>query len=217
MADTSSSPGVAGFTASNTPHSVERVHRQRDMDERFSMMPVKIIAVHGGGVAAPPTVDVQPMVHSVDGLDQTTEHGTVYGVAVARTHSGSGAVISDPVAGDTGLMHVADRDIGTVKKTGAPSPPGSRRRGGLGDGVYHGAAFMQSAPTQALFFKPGGGVKLFDKGGAIVETSSDGKTVTVTPASGGNVYLGGDPAQGGTFAPVQTTQGPSDNVFAKVG
>lgn len=40
-------------------------------------VPVKVIAVHGGGVGKPPTVDVQIMVNQVDGVGKKTDHGII--------------------------------------------------------------------------------------------------------------------------------------------
>lgn len=208
-------PGQAGLTAASSHRNVEQVHRQRDMDERRYMVPVRVIAVHGGGVGPAPTLDVVPVIHGVSGSGDKYEHGTVYGVPAARNHSASGTIISDPVVGDMGMLHVADRDIGTWKATGQPSMPESSRRGGLGDGIFHGAACNPGTPKQYLLWKPGGGAVVMDQNGGRYETFSD--HTVVDPPSKGIIYLGGDPAEGGTFAPVQTTQGPSSNVYAKVG
>ena len=155
------------------------------------------------------------MIDQVDGLDQRKAHTTVYGVAVGRNHSGSGAIVSDPVAGDMYHMAVSDRDLSQLKATGQQSGPGSRRKGSLSDGMLT-HAILAGKPTQAVEFKVGGGVKVYDKGGATIETSADGKTVTIAPADGGKVYLGGDPMKGGTFGFVMTDQGTSTVVKAKV-
>ena len=74
----------------------------------------------------------------------------------------------------------------------------------------------------------GAGFRLTNEGGASY-LGSQGQTLTlaadgsVTMANGqgavvrlvgSQAYLGGDPAAGGTFAPVQTTEGPSSRVLA---
>ena len=211
--------GYTGFqtpTTAGSERNIEQLHIAGQHDERRTMMPVRVVVVHGGGVDAAPTADVVPIVHQTDGLGNPTPHGMVYGVAVGRVHSGSGAIISDPVAGDVYMMTVADRDISKLKANGGqPSAPDTFRRGSPSDGVLH-HAMLTGAPKQALFFKPDGGIKIFDKGGAVIETSSDGKTVTVIPAAGGTIVLGGDPSKGGTFGFVQTDQGASTVVKAKV-
>src|SRR5579872_2929284 len=66
---------------------------------------VKVIKVHGAGGPGnpPPTVDVQPMVHMVDGSGAIVPHGVIPGVPSFRLQAGVSAVIMDPKAGDIGL------------------------------------------------------------------------------------------------------------------
>jgi hypothetical protein len=117
-----------------------------------TMTLVRVLAVYGGGVAAPPTVDVLPLVNQMDGAGNSVPHGTVLGVLVFRPQSALGAVILDPVVGDVGFMAVADRDLSTVKaNAGAQSNPGSRRVFSLADGVYVGGLFG-GVPTQYVEF-----------------------------------------------------------------
>ena len=134
---------------------------------------------------------------------------------MSRVHSGSGAIISDPVAGDDYVMSVSDRDISTYLASGQQSAPGSKRRGSLSDGILHHAV-RSPKPTQYLFFKPGGGFVVSDNAGNVVETFPDSKKMTLTVPSGGLLALGGDPAKGGTFGFVMTDQGPSTIVKAKL-
>lgn len=209
-------------TSSGSDHNTERLHIESAMDERRTMVPVRIVKVYPGKDGAAPTADVQPLIDQVDGLGNRTPHAVVYGVAVGRNHSGSGAFTSDPVAGDTYKMHVADRDISSFKATGQQAGPGSKRRSSLSDGVL-GQAINAKPPTQGVTCKPGGGIIVFDKGGARIETSADGDTVTITNKSGATVLLqgdltilGGDPAKGGTFGFVQTDAGTSSVVKAKL-
>ncbi len=65
--------------------------------------------MHGGGVGAPPTVDVQPLTNQTDGQGNQTPHGIIYNIPATRTQGGGNAVINDPVVGDVGFMSVADR------------------------------------------------------------------------------------------------------------
>ena len=66
---------------------------------------------------------------------------------------------------------------------------------------------------------------LLDQDGALTASRPDGSMVKLTkdgdvisqPAEGRMAYHGGDPADGGTFGFVMTTDGPSSNVKAKVG
>ena len=87
-------------------------------------VPVKVIAVHGGGVGPPPTVDVQPLIQQMNGIGKTLSHGTIYGIPVRRNQGAKNAVINDPQIGDVGIMRVCDRDIQKFKRNaGAESDP----------------------------------------------------------------------------------------------
>lgn len=117
---------------------------------------VRVLAVYGGGIAAPPTADVLPLVNQVDGAGNSVPHGTVLGVLVLRVQSALGAMILDPQVGDVGLLAVADRDVSTVKaNAGAQSNPGSRRTFSFADGVYLGGLFG-APPTQYVQFGASG-------------------------------------------------------------
>src|SRR6185437_16016635 len=131
---------------------------ERTLARVRTIIPVKVIAVNGGGgaVAAPPTVNVQPLVQVIDGQGNVTSHGTINNIPVWRLQSAWGSLIVDPVAGDVGAMGVCDRDISVVKNTaGKESQPGSRRKYDLADGIYFGGLFG-SAPTQYVRFTENG-------------------------------------------------------------
>ncbi len=202
-------------TSGGSDHNLRRLQIEGVHDERRTTVPVKIIAIHGGGVGPAPTADVQPLIDQVDGLGNRTPHAPSYNVPVSRNHSGNGAIISDPVAGDIMIMSVADRDISTLKKTGQQSAPGSKRRGSLSDGIIH-HAMLSGTPDQYVFFKPEGGFVVADRAGNVVETFKDAKMMTLTVPAGGIVALGGNPSKGGTFDFVQTVSGPSTVVKAKL-
>jgi hypothetical protein len=119
-------------------NSLDFLTRQIVKGKAFSAL-VQVIAVHGGGVGSPATVDVQPAVNQVDGAANQTPHGTVHGMACFRLQGGNGAVILDPVVGDIGMAIICDRDISVVKATGAISGPGSFRTNDWADGCYFGA------------------------------------------------------------------------------
>jgi hypothetical protein len=116
---------------------------------------VIVRAVHGGGIAKPPTVDVQPLVDQVDGLGNRVAHGVIYGMPCFRLQGGNGAVVLDPVVNDIGLAIICDRDISTVKTTGAQSGPGSARQNSWSDGCYLGG-YLNAAPTNYVQFNSGG-------------------------------------------------------------
>lgn len=111
----------------------------------------KVIAVYGGGVGAPPTVDLQPLVDQVDGYGNSIPHGVLHNVPVYRMQSGANAIILDPVIGDIGVAVFCDRDISSVKSNKTRVLPGSRRRFNVSDGLYFGG-FLNGPPTQYIQF-----------------------------------------------------------------
>ena len=142
-------------------------------------VPVKIIAVHGGGVGPAPTVDVQPLIKQMDGLGNSSSHGVIYGIPAKRNQGGTGAIINDPKIGDVGHVVVGDRDISSLKSNnGAESNAGSFRRHNLADGVYHGAMLNPATPTNYIQFLPNGGFKIADQFGNSLVTGSGGIVIT---------------------------------------
>jgi hypothetical protein len=119
-------------------------------------MPVKVISVtNSGGVSAIGKVSVQPLVSAVDGNGQAWEHGIIHNVPYMRIQGGSNGVILDPAVGDVGIASVCDRDISTVKNTGAVSAPGSNRKNDLSDMVYL-MTIIGAAPSQYIQFNSSG-------------------------------------------------------------
>lgn len=152
---------------------------------------VKIIAVNGGGHAAAPTVDVQPLVNQTDGIGDKTDHGIIYGVPVQRSQGGGNAIINDPQVGDVGFMSIADRDISALKgNEGEQSNPGSNRRFSMADGVYTGAILNPAVPTQSVQFT-GTGVKIFGAGGGVMEIVGANIFFTGDLTVSGDVFAGG--------------------------
>jgi phage baseplate assembly protein gpV len=82
-------------------------------------------------------------------------HTTIYGVPFFRVQGGQNAVIVDPVAGDIGFALFADRDLSSVKATGAAANPGSARRFDMADGMYFGG-LLNGTPVQYLQFTSSG-------------------------------------------------------------
>lgn len=93
---------------------------------------VKVMAVD----STAHTVDVQIAVNQIDGQNNATPHGTVYGVPYAWAMGGKNAFEIDPATGDLGVMVVSDRDISAVKNTKAIANPGSNRKFSPSDGIY---------------------------------------------------------------------------------
>jgi hypothetical protein len=134
-------------------------------------VPVKVVAVHGGGVGPPPIVDVQPLIKQMNGVGQTISHGTVYGIPVKRNQGGANVIINDPKIGDVGVVQCCDRDISQFKANGgAESPPDSQRRHNLSDGVYHGFVVKPTTPNQYVYFRSDG-ITIQDLNGNSIVTS----------------------------------------------
>jgi hypothetical protein len=222
--------GQMGLSDTTSPFNSLTFHIRQELGQVRTGIPVKIIAVHGGGVGPAPTVDVQPVINQIDGQGNQTPHSTIFGVPVIRSQGGTGAVIMDPKEGDVGHMVVSDRDISSLKSSqGAQSNPGSFRRHDLADGVYHGAALNGGTPTRYILMN-GPGIQWVDEFGNKAVSNADGWTLTdkngniitmkagvlsVDPA-GGMVFLGGSGTDG-AYDFVQTVSGPSINVKAKFG
>jgi hypothetical protein len=168
----------------------------RQMMARLSTMKlVQVKAVHGGGgaIAAAGTVDVLPLVNQIDGNNNATPHGTVYGIPWFRLQGGGNAVVCDPEVDDVGFVLCSDRDISNVKATRKQANPGSRRKFDLADGVYVGSVLPQ-APTQWVRFTSDG-VEIGDAHGNVISMRSDGIHVT-----GGLIVTGAITATGGITA-----------------
>jgi hypothetical protein len=126
------------------------------MSRLATSMLVKVVAVtNSGGVSPVGFVDVQPMVHQIDGMGQPTPHGIIHGLPYSRLQGGTNAVILDPVVGDIGVAVFCSRDTSRVRRTKIPDLPGSRRRFSLSDGVYVGGV-LNGTPTQYVQFTTSG-------------------------------------------------------------
>lgn len=177
MADDSDlNDGIAGQLG--TPDPVGEFNTQafqiRQMLKNVrTMVPVEIVAVHGGGIDKEPTVDVKVLIKQIDAIGKTQSHGTIYGIPASRNRAGSSAIINDPKVGDKGMMSVADRDIASLKNSLQESNPGSYRRHHLSDGIYHGNLFNKEPPKQYIHFKDDG-VDILDVNKNKISTSKDG-------------------------------------------
>lgn len=130
---------------------------------------------NSGGVSPIGTVDVLPLVNQLDGLGNSTPHGTIYGLPYARVQGGTNAVILDPVVGDIGIAVFCDRDISAVKATKAQANPGSFRRNDWADGVYL-FTITGGTPQQYVEFTSTG-ITITDKSGNIITMASAGITI----------------------------------------
>lgn len=140
----------------------------RQMMARMSTMKlVKVVKVDAGAG----TVDVLPLVNQIDGNNNATPHGTVFGLPFFRLQGGVSAIVCPPKADDVGFVVCADRDISNVKANKKQSNPGSFRQFDLADGIYVGGV-LNADPTQHITFADDG----------ITIVSEHGVTATVGDA-----------------------------------
>jgi len=183
--------GQQGIGDIGDEYNVVRFLIRQEIAKIRTGVPVKVVAVHGGGVGPAPTVDLQILVNQTDGQGNKTDHGIVYGIPVSRNQGSSYAVINDPHVGDVGHMMIQDRDMSAVKANdGAQSNPGSFRRHSMSDGVYVGAMLNPAVPTQYVQFHDDG-VTVADHNGNIVEMR--GGMVKITTAE---LHVTGDVTAG---------------------
>ena len=174
--------GWQGLTDDTSPFNRHGFQIQQEIAKVRTHVPVKVVAVHGGGVGAPPTVDVKILVKQMDGQGNPTSHDTVYGIPTTRSQGGDSVIINDPIVGDIGTMAVHDRDISSVKANSAEANPGSFRRHSLADGVYHGPMLNKTTPKQYIQFLrnddgSGNGVKIVDNVGNTIISTSNGVNI----------------------------------------
>lgn len=154
-----------------------------------TIVPVKVVAVTGGGVgASPPTVDVQSLVMQMDGAGNTTPHGLLLDLPVIRWQAGGAAIVADPVVGDIGVILVCDRDISAVEAAQGQAAPGSFRRHNLADGIYLGG-ILNAAPTKYVALTSTG-IKMVDGNGNIVEMKAGSIAITGNVTITGSVIAG---------------------------
>jgi hypothetical protein len=143
-----------GFGRANTAAS-EFNSLQFSIDQAIqrlaTSMPVKVVAVRGGGVAPVGFVDVVPMVQQVSGDGTLVDHGIIPNVPYVRLQGGSHAVIIDPTVGDIGVACFSSRDITAVKNARDVAPPGSGRLCDFSDGMYIGG-MLNATPDTYIHF-----------------------------------------------------------------
>lgn len=117
---------------------------------------VRVVGVtNSGGVSAPGTVDIIPLVNLLDADNNAMTHGAIYRCPYQRAQGGSNAIIMDPQVDDIGIAIFADRDISSVVKNRGQANPGSRRRFDWADAMYIGG-LLNGAPTQYVQFSDAG-------------------------------------------------------------
>jgi hypothetical protein len=119
---------------------------------------VEVKAVHPG-TGNPPsigTVDVQPLVQTVDGSGKLWNLGVTYGVPFCRPQSGGNAIVMDPAVGDIGLAVACDRDISSVLAAAGLAGPGSGRTHDISDLVYVFSLLSAQEVTQYILVNANG-------------------------------------------------------------
>ena len=182
-------PAWQELTSGNSPTNAIKFMIKQAMAQASHVTIVLVKAVHGGGVAAPPTVDVQPMVAQIDQQGNAQAHGTIYGLPTMRIQGGANAIIIDPQVGDIGVCVFADRDISSAVANQAPANPGSWRRFDWSDGIYL-YSIGQTTPTQyveitndAINITSSDNPINITTGGADVNVNAGSGTATVTAAT----------------------------------
>jgi hypothetical protein len=101
-------------------------------------IPVKVMAVHYGAGTPPAigTVDVQPLVQTVDGKGKLWPLSKTYSAQFSRIQAGATAIVVDPAVDDIGLAVACDRDISSVIAAAGLAGPGSARTHDISDLVY---------------------------------------------------------------------------------
>jgi len=137
---------------------------------------IKIVKVIAVDTSAAHTVDVQIAVNQLDGNNNSTPHGIIFGIPYVWAMGGTNAFQIDPAVGDFGIMLCADRDISAVKSSKAIANPGSDRTFSPSDGIYlFGVPGLNgTAPTQWFKWLSGGGFNITDSLGNVQSSSSAG-------------------------------------------
>ena len=114
----------------------------------------EVIAVRSNGIGPVGFVDLQPLLNQVDGFGEARPQGVLHNIPYMRMQGGVNAIILDPQIGDIGVAVFADRDITSVKNTGAQANPSSGRRFNVADGMYLGG-MLNGTPTNFIQFLNG--------------------------------------------------------------
>jgi phage baseplate assembly protein gpV len=187
-------------------HAIDFLVRQR-LSRIVTSTLVKVVAVtNSGGVSPVGTVDVQPLVHQIDGAGKPTPHGVIHNLPYVRVQGGANAIIMDPAVGDIGFAGFCSTDISSAKANAAPANPGSRRRFDWADGVYLGGVPLQTTPTTYIQFKDGD-VTIVSPGTITIQAPTVAVTGDLTVS--GTSKLTGDVTMSGTATATDDVTGES--------
>lgn len=178
----------------------------------ITLVQVKAVT-NDGGVEPVGYVDVQPLVQQVDGNGNVMQQPMVNHVPYFRLQGGANAIILDPQVGDIGICGFASRDISAVKASKAESPPGSRRRFDMADGLYIGGV-LNGAPTQYVQFSGDGitltGTAITINGPTTIngQTTINGNTATTGTLTNNGKDVGSTHKHGGVQSGSDDTDVP---------
>lgn len=153
---------------------------------------VKVVKVSAGGTGPVGTVDVQPLINQLDGAGDGKELSRLHNLPYLRIQGGANAIILDPQPDDIGIAVFCSRDISAVKRTKAPSNPGSWATHSMSDGLYLGGV-LNGAPSQYVQLHDGGGITIHATGAVNIVSSTlthNGVNIGATHVHGG-VETGG--------------------------
>lgn len=131
-------------------------------------IPVEVKAVYPGAGTPPAigSVDVQPLLQTVDGSGKLWKLGVTYGAQFSRIQAGNTAIVVDPSEGDIGLAVACDRDITSAIASAIaavaggqsvqPAAPGSARAHDISDLVYLFSIVSAKAITQYILANANG-------------------------------------------------------------
>ena len=143
-----SSTGQGAIESAQSDAALTKFIAEQVMNGMATAALVKVLAVNGDNV------DVQPMVHQVDGAGVAIPHGTIHALPWFSIRAGAVEISATPVAGDIGLAVFCQSDTSSAKATRAPAPPPTRRRFDWSDGFYFGG-FLGPAATTFIRAKNG--------------------------------------------------------------
>lgn len=125
-----------------------------------------------------------------------------------------------------GLPGVRPENIYRFQPHGFTSSPPQGAEGvlmALGGHLDRALFLGGEVPAMRPAMAPAGGAIMYDAAGNQLRMGKDNGQQQFSPGDmviyrkiGKKIYLGGDPAQGGTFSPVMTAGGPSEVVMALV-
>jgi hypothetical protein len=183
VSNTNGFPGFAGPPEGDELNNQLFIAQQQIARLRTVQL-VKVLAVYpGDNSKKPTTIDAQVMVDQVDSQGNRTAHDTIYGMTAGRWHNGKNALLVDPVVGDVGIIHTADRDTSTViANGGAQSAPGSGRRHDFSDATYVATLFTPP-PTNYTDLRAGNHTTVTDGNVSHTTTAPNGTYTTTSQAA----------------------------------